>query len=154
MIYTIQKELDNQFLGARWGCYFTGPINAGEHTAGRKATQTELDIIVGRAFRARYAYMANYKNDLTVRPRQEEISGWDQAANPEWHYLVDNYGELIRLVSKVLRVWINPMQFEIVVMKVSAGNHYGIRAEKRIVINPDPKLDGRIMKYIPFKDVV
>jgi hypothetical protein len=154
MTYTIQSELDNQLLGARWGCYFMGPINAAEYQIRRKAFETELDQIVGHAFRKRYATMANYKNDVNVRPPHEELPGWDEVANPEWHYLVEQYNSMLASVGRIMRVAIDRDRFEVAVMRLSSGGtHYCIRADKTLLINPDPSLSGRIKKYIPFREI-
>ncbi len=154
MEYTVQSRLDNMPFGARWGCYFTGPINAAEYVSQRQATETEIDLIVGRAFRRRLAFMANYKNDATVRPRIKEAPGWGPGANPEWHYLVDDYQGLVHIVQLTMCTAIDPERFELAVMSVSAGNHYCIRADKSLLINPDPSLMGNITRYIPFTEVL
>ncbi len=151
MTYTIQADLDRTGLGERWGCTFTGFINVAEYTRRRIATQTELDRIIGRAFRDKYAVMANYKNDATVSPPEQELSGWGVVANPEWHYLVRERRQLCAITALIMDTDIEPERFQVAIMMTQYDTeHYCIMADDQELINPDPNLFGDIIRMTAF----
>lgn len=150
MVYTEQNEIDFLGLAALWACTFTGFINAGEHSRGRKASQDELDRIVGRCFRYRLAAMANYKSHSTVLPRLKELPGWSEYANPEWHYLVEKREEILAVVAYVLGVEINPADYRVAIMKTQYGTEHYCLLIGDLLINPDPNLHGEIIRTTEF----
>ena len=151
MTYTIQADLDSTGLAARWACTFCGFINAAEYTRQRIATQSELDRVIGRAFRERYAAMANYKNDATVSPPVPDLKGWDSVANPEWHYLVEKRRQLFAITALIMDTDMDPDRFRVAIMKTQYGtNHYCVLADDQELINPDPNLFGDIIRTTEF----
>lgn len=160
MTYTEQAELDDMGLAARWACTFTGPINAGEHTAKRKAAEKELSLIIGRAFRIRAALMCNYKDhDAFYPPYPDDLQGWDENANPEMHYFVKQWLALVYIVEASMDISIDVTRYETGIVKVytnakktKTGNHYIIRADSSQEIDPDPSLvrvEGTHIKWRP-----
>lgn len=151
MKYTLQNEIDIGGFSERWACYFVLPINAGEHTRRHKATDDELSMIVGKAFRTLAATMANYKHDAYVRPPTTPPEGWDAKANPEWHYLVEDFNAMIRIVEEVMFLRIPKAVFKIAIMKTQYNtDHYCLLPRGGDLINPDPSLHGPIKKLLPF----
>ena len=148
LTYTEQKDFDDGQFGTMWGCAFAGPINCCEYTLQRKAIDDELSLIIGKSFRTIAASMCNYKNDLYVRPKRKPPTGWGSKANPEWHYLVEDWNKLIVICEKVMKVKLDKSRFKIAIMKNQYKiNHYCILADGDTLINPDPDLYGPIIKY-------
>lgn len=148
--FSTQSRMDFKEFGKMWACAFCGPINCSEYILGRIATEREIDIIVGRAFRTGAALMANYKHDKFVRPKgQKQPIGWGEKANPEWHYLIEEWPEFVTMVEKIMRVTISRAMFKIAIMKTQYNTtHYCILVDDKILINPDPSLHGPIKKVL------
>ncbi len=148
--YTIQEELDYLEFGARWGCRTTNFINAAEHSAKRKATERELDIIVGRAFRGGVVKMCNYKHhDYGIDNDLEPPKGWSPRANPEWHWWVKKQRALLHIVTTTMNTAVSVERYQTAIMTTPYGNHYCILAPGGELINPDPNLEGTISKTLP-----
>lgn len=149
MIYTLQKVLDDNHLGERWGCFYCGPINMCEHTRGVTATRAERMMILGEAVSTNAISHSNYKHDLYIRPKKTPPAGWDTKANPEWHYLVEEYKAFFRIVCTAMDVNVDPRRFKLAVMRTQYGGiHYCVLADGDLLINPDESLHGTIEKLL------
>lgn len=149
MNYTLQHELDSGGFGERWACLFVVPMNAVEHTRGKKATPVESSIIIGEAFRTLAVSMSNYKHDKYVRPKKTPPIGWDSKANPEWHYLVEDMDALIKICCIAMKTDIDVKRYKIAIMRTQYNtSHYCLLVDNDLLINPDPSLTGPIVKYM------
>ncbi len=145
MDYTKQRELDVGHFGAMWGCYGTGRINIPECERQRKATDSELDMILGRWFRLKLALMCNYKNDKTALTPVDP-TGWGSEANPEWHYWILNRRAALLVAMEVLGVNDLGNEYEEHIMNVGDTNHYTIQVVGGELINPSPGLIGPVVE--------
>lgn len=149
--YTEQSELDFRSLGERWGCTFTNFVNMFEHDLRIKADEIELDQFVGGAFRRCFVDMANYKHhDYGTDNELKPPEGWDEKANPEWHYYVKLRLHLYAHGVKVWKKKVDHMKYHIGLMKTQYGGiHYVLIAPLDEMINPDPSLEGSITEIRP-----
>lgn len=151
-MYTLQKEVDTQGLGERWACTFTNFINAGEYMKQEKATEDQIDLIVGRCFRYGLAAMSNYVDHADLNKKAADVTDWN-TQNPEWHYLCwkELRSKILLVVSEALDVVINPRNFRIGIMLTQYGSkHWVLMCASGQIINPDPSLKGEIIETRKF----
>lgn len=149
--YTPQKNVDNLGLAELWACTFTNFINAGEYTRHEAASQDELDLIVGKAFRRGVALMSNYIDHSKMDKTAKDCTSWDEEDNPEWHYWVKKRLMLLHVVSEALNVVIDPRRFQVGIMLTQYNTkHYVLLTSAGQVINPDNSLKGEIIETRPF----
>jgi len=147
MTYTLQKDLDVGGLGARWGCFATsGSINICEHEIGRQLTDEELDSVIGQWFRMRIVDMCNYKNHNTAggNAQQPDLPGWDEEADPEWHWWVRNRRAALLIVMHVVGLKELRHQYETHILSTPGAHYVTYVVDEGITINPDPSLTGAI----------
>ena len=148
MKYTLQKELDIGGFGARWGCYATsGSINICEYELGRKLTDDELDIIIGRWFRMHLVEMSNYKNHDTAgaNSAKPDFPGWDEHANPEWHWWVLNRRAVLVIAMDAVGIEELKHEYEIHILATPTHHYVLYVVDDGITINPDLSLNGPVV---------
>lgn len=150
MFYTEQKDLDILGLGARWGCAFVGPINALENVLKRPLKESEIDEVIGRAFRYGMAEMCNYIDHKNTKKQAKDCTSWDDKDNPEWHYLVKKRRYFIAYLNDRFGVAIPVNDFKIAIMRTQFGGlHYCLKTASGELINPDSYLKGPIIEERP-----
>lgn len=152
--YTVQAELDVKYLGNMWGCTFTNFINLFEDALKYKADKAEMHQFIGAAFCLGLADMANYKHhdyagDKTKNGKPPE--GWDEKADPEWHYYCQKRMELYNEGAIVFKKRVPHKKYRIALMRQQYGGiHYCLLTPFKELINPDPNLEGAIEEIRPF----
>lgn len=150
--YTLQLELDVKYLGNMWGCTFTNFINLFEHALRFKADKMELWQFIGGAFSEGLSDMANYKHhDYAGDSNNKPPDGWDEKANPEWHYYVHKRQELFDVGVMVFKKRVVHKKYKVALMRQQYGGiHYCLLTPFNELINPDPNLEGAIEEIRPF----
>ncbi len=141
MEYTKQKRLKR--FGDRWGCYATSIINAMEHELGRQLSMNELYAVIGRWTLEESMAICNYK-DHEKLGRSNELGGWSQKANPEWHFFV--FDQTDSLIHAMLATGVDKLThtYEILKLGTTYGDHFVLCIDGITVINPDPRYSGPV----------
>lgn len=145
MEYTLQRELDYEGFGGRWGCYACSLINIVETERGRKLHESELNQIIGAWFRLRLVILSNYKDHKKVLIPGAEKKGWSAEADPEWHYWVTNTRAAIMVAMEIMDLQDLAYDYNTIIMDVSkqgGTKHYALQIIGGDLINPDPALLG------------
>jgi hypothetical protein len=144
--YTKQSRLKR--FGARWGCYATSIINAIEHELGRQLTLNEIATVIGRWYLFETMAICNYKDHTRLG---DELGGWSQIANPEWHFFVFDQND--SLVAAMLAVGVIDLthEYEILKLGTTYGDHFVLCIDGQTVINPDPRYSGPVKERRPLK---
>lgn len=127
-------------IGARWGCLATCIINIIENERGKDLDNFGIAAAIGWwVMHETSVAICNYKDHNRLR---NELRGWGENEDPEWHYYVMNrqgaLSELMGLfgIDKLVH------EYEIVELKTQHGAHFCLRIDKTEFINPDPIITG------------
>lgn len=147
--FTLQKELDFEGFGGRWGCYACTIINIVEVEIDRKLHEAELNQVIGAWFRLRLVLLANYKDHDRATVPGAELSGWSAAADPEWHYWVMNFRAALLVAMETVDIQDLSYAYDTVIFDVrkhGGTKHFALQVLGGDFINPDPSLDGPILE--------
>lgn len=144
----------------RWGCFYTaGVLNPIELEIRRKLETRERWMIGGMFLelsipdpRSEGAMkpavsLCNYKHhDFHWPTYKPERPGWDEVANPEFHFNVNDLSEAITAAAGMFDI--TELHSDYFVQRIAAqyGNHYVLVVKelgRTFIVNPDPRLTGK-----------
>ena len=141
MKYTKQKNLGR--FGARWGCYATCLINIAEREMERKLSHNEMLTTLGAMFLGEQVALANYKSHKSLG---NEMPGWSERADPEWHFLIRHQEKALADILAVFGMSLEGLthMYEIHRLKTPENSHFVLVVDGEEKINPDPSINGPV----------